>query len=109
VEGLNAVPKPKHKKQKRAVNNPKPTAEDICRYCGTPYASTHEVYEGSGRRQISIKYGMQVKLCIICHKDIQEHPLQGRDLELKQEFQRKFEAEGNSRELFRKLFSVSYL
>jgi hypothetical protein len=106
---INPVPKPKLHKQKRAVNNPIPTAQDYCRYCGTSYASTHEVYEGSGRRQISIRYGMQVKLCIPCHKDVQEHPLEGRDLELKQEFQRKFEAEGHSREEFRKLFISSYL
>jgi hypothetical protein len=109
MEGINPVPKPKKGKHKRAKNNPMPTAEDYCYYCGAPYASTHEVYEGSGRRQVSIKYKMQVKLCIICHKDVQEHPLQGRDLELKQEFQRKFEAEGHSRELFRKLFITSYL
>jgi hypothetical protein len=106
---INPVPKPKLRKQKRAVNNLKPTAEDYCYYCGAPYASTHEVYEGSGRRQISIRYGMQVRLCIFCHKDVQEHPLQGRDLELKQEFQRKFEAEGNGRDEFIKLFSCNYL
>jgi hypothetical protein len=109
MDRLNPIPKPKHKKQKRVVNNSRPTAEDYCTVCGKPYASTHEVYEGTGRRQISIRYKMQVKLCMKCHEDIQTHPLQGRDLELKQEFQRKFEAEGNSRELFRRLFSVSYL
>jgi hypothetical protein len=109
MDSFNPVPKPNYKKKGRAKRNPLPTAEDYCRYCKTPYASTHEVYEGTGRRQISIRYKMQVKLCMKCHEDIQTHPLQGRDLELKQEFQRKFEAEGNSRELFRKLFSVSYL
>jgi len=103
------APKPKPRKQSRARNNPKPTIDDICRYDGTPYAQTHEVYEGNGRRQISIKYHMQVKVCDECHKDIQLHPLQGKDLELKQEFQRKFEAEGHSRDEFRKLFIFSYL
>lgn len=101
------IPKPKLKKHK-AKNNPKPTIDDICRYCGTPYASTHEIYEGTGRRQQSIKYGMQVKLCMKCHKDIQEHPLKCRDIELKQEYQRKFEEEF-SRELFVKVFGKSYL
>jgi hypothetical protein len=101
-------PKPKHKKQRRAVNNPLPTIDDICRYDGRPYAQTHEVYEGNGRRQLSIKYKMQVKVCDECHRDIQLHPLQWRDLELKQEFQRKFEQE-HSREEFRKLFGKSYL
>lgn len=102
------VPKPPKKKKKKPLNNPKPTVEDRCRYCCTPYASTHEVFDGNGRRQLSIKYGMQVKLCIPCHKDIQEHPLQGRDLELKKEFQGKFE-ETHSRDEFIRVFGKSYL
>jgi hypothetical protein len=88
--------------------NPVPTSNDYCIYCGTPYASTHEVFEGNGRRQWSIRYGLQVKLCIHCHKDVQEHPQQGRDLELKQKYQGKFEEE-YSRELFIKTFTKSYL
>jgi hypothetical protein len=106
---INPIPKPKHRKQQKAKNNPMPTAEDICRWHQTPYAQTHEVYEGNGRRQLSIKYGMQVKVCNECHRDIQLHPLHGRDLELKQEFQRKFEAEGNSREGFIRIFGKNYL
>jgi hypothetical protein len=101
------IPKPKHKR-KRALNNPKPTFDDICRYCGARYAQTHEVYEGNGRRQLSIRYGMQVKVCDRCHKDIMSHPLTGRDLELKKEFQAKFELTG-TREEFRRLFGKSYL
>lgn len=101
-------PKPAKGKKKKPLNNPKPTAEDICRYCGSPYATTHEVFEGIGRRQLSIKYKMQVKVCMRCHADIQLHPLQGRDLELKLEFQRKFEEE-YSREFFIKTFTKSNL
>lgn len=102
-------PKPKHKRRApRARNNPKPTANDICIYCGKPYAQTHEVYEGNGRRQLSIRYGMQVKVCDMCHKDIMLHPLTGRDLALKKEFQAKFERTG-SRDEFRRLFGKSYL
>ena len=104
---VQPIPKPKTKK-KRARKNPRPTADDICRYCGRPYAQTHEVFEGNGRRQISIKYGMQVKLCYLCHRDIQTHPLQGRDLALKKEFQAKFE-ETYSREEFIKNFGRNYL
>jgi hypothetical protein len=51
---------------------------------------------------------MQVKVCDECHRDIQLHPLQGRDLELKQEFQRKFEQE-HSREEFIRIFGKNYL
>lgn len=100
---------PKHKlKKHRAKNNPKPTIDDICRYCLQPYAQTHEVFEGTGRRQLSIKYKMQVKLCNGCHEDIQTHPLQGRDLELKKEFQAIFEKE-HGHEFYMKCFMVDYI
>lgn len=85
---IAAFPKQKKKKHK-ILKNPKPTAEDRCIYCGTVYASLHEVFEGKNR-QNSIKYHLQVRLCITCHKDVQEHPLCGRDLELKKEHQQKF-------------------
>ena len=107
----NAVlgfPKPQHKRRKRAKNNPKPTAEDFCIYCGTPYAQTHEVFEGNGRRQLSIIHKLQVKVCNDCHRDIQTHPLTGRDLELKKEYQAEFE-KTHSREEFRRLFGSSRL
>lgn len=100
--------KPKKGRISKAKNNPKPTAEDICRYCKTGYASLHEVYYGTGRRQLSIKYGMQARLCMYCHTEVHKYPLQGKDLELKQEFQRKFEETG-SREEFIRLFSRNYL
>jgi 5-methylcytosine-specific restriction endonuclease McrA len=104
-----AFSKPRRKRRvTKAKRNKVPTINDTCLYCGTPYASTHEVFEGTGRRQLSIKYELQVKLCMKCHKDIQEHPLQGRDLELKKEFQTNFE-ETHSREDFVKLFGRNYL
>jgi hypothetical protein len=100
-------PKPK-KHKKRAKNNPRPTENDLCKYHNTPFAQTHEVFEGTGQRQLSIKYGMQVKLCNECHRDIQTHPLQGRDLALKQEFQNRFEQE-HTRQDFIRLFGRNYL
>lgn len=105
---MPAVPKPKYKKHRKAVNNPVPTINDTCRYHGTPYAQTHECFYGRGKRQLSIRYGMQVKLCNICHREVHDNPNSGKDLELKQEFQRKFEQE-YSRELFMKVFSKNYL
>ena len=106
---LQAYPKPKYKRRvTKAKNNPKPTIDDICRYCKTPYASTHEVFEGTGRRQLSIQHGMQVKLCNGCHADIQQHPLQGEDLKLKKEFQAKFEQE-YGHEFYMKCFVVDYI
>ena len=87
---VQQYPKPSHERRKRAKNNPMPTAEDFCIYCGTPYAQTHEVFEGTGRRQLSIIHKLQVKVCNDCHRDIQTHPLSGRDLALKKEYQQKF-------------------
>ena len=105
---VNTFFKEPKKKKHRAKNNPKPTADSICRYCKNNYATTHEVYEGTGRRQLSIKYCMKVKLSMKCHQEVQQHPLQGKDLELKQEFQLKFE-KTHTREEFRKLFTTNYL
>lgn len=104
---VQQYPKPK-KRRKRAKNNPKPTAEDACRYCSAIYASTHEVFEGTGRRQLSIKHKMQVKVCDKCHKDIMSHPLAGRDLALKKEYQAKFEQEHGHDE-FMRIFGRNYL
>lgn len=106
-EYIPKFPKPKSKK-KRPLNNPVPTINDRCRYCGTPYAQTHEVFGGSGRRQISIKYKMQVKLCYMCHLEVTLNPKGKKATELKIEFQKKFE-ETHSREEFIRLFGKSYL
>jgi hypothetical protein len=104
-------PKPKHHKQQKAKNNPKPTAEDICTYpgCGRGYAHLHEIFYGTGKRQLSIKYKMQTRLCYEHHEG-PDGPHQSRefDLQLKREAQAKFEQE-HSREEFRKLFGKSYL
>jgi hypothetical protein len=83
------------KKNKRAKNNPKPTDQDLCRECSKPYAHTHEAFFGRGQRQLSIKYGMQVKLCYYHHNDPSSkeavHNNPAFDLSLKQEYQQKFE------------------
>jgi len=107
MQTCTPFPKPQYKKHK-ALRNPVPTADSICRYCGRTYASLHEIYAGTGRRQLCIKYKLQVPLCIYCHKDIQEHPMSGRDLELKKEFQAKFEQE-YGHEKFIELFRKNYL
>jgi len=58
---------------RKAKNNPKPTIDDRCIICGEPYAQTHEIFQGKNR-QISIRYGFQVKLCnehhLKVHSDI---------------------------------------
>lgn len=108
---MNTVmfPKPKHKRRvPKAKNNPVPNVNDVCRYTGEPYASTHEVFFGTGQRQLSIRYGMQVKVCDRIHKQIHANPLTGLDIELKQEFQQKFEEE-HGHDVYMATFGRNYL
>lgn len=100
--------KPKYKKQKRAKNNPVPTINDLCRYTQTPYAQLHEVFFGTGERQLSIKYKMQVRLSNDLHRELHANPLRGLDIELKKEFQEKFESE-YGHEKFMKTFMADYI
>lgn len=103
-------PKPDKKKQKRAKNNPKPTIEDKCYVCNAPYAATHEVFYGRGKRQLSIKYKMQAKLCYEHHEHTRTgiHFDKRFDFKVKQIYQRKFEKE-YSREKFIEVFGRNYL
>lgn len=40
---------------------------DKCVICGKKRANLHEVYYGTGKRQLSIKYGCVIPLCYQCH------------------------------------------
>ena len=106
---INPVPKPKHKR-KKAKNNPRPTAEDYCVVCGKPYAALHEIFGGKNR-QLSIKYGLQIRLCGEHHNrpgGMNPHHNKAINDRLKREGQRKFE-ETHSREDFLRLFGRNYL
>jgi len=107
---VQPLPKPKFKRRvSKAKNNPKPTIDSICRACGAPYAERHEVFFGTGERQKSIQYGLQVDLCGLHHRgDDGPHINREVDLRYKREFQEKFELE-HSRELFMKEFGRNYL
>ena len=101
-------PKPKKKKQKRALRNPIPTIHDRCRICGRPYASLHEVFGGKNR-QLSIKYGLQVRLCIEeHHPEVTDKPKGELSTSLKREYQTKFEKD-HTHDEFIKLFGQNYL
>lgn len=102
-------PKSKQKKQKKAKNNPKPTVKDRCYYCGTPFAHLHEVFFGNGKRQLSIEYGMQRRLCYWCHEGpdgVHNNPRF--NFQLKQEFQEIFELQ-HGHEKFMEVFGRNYL
>jgi hypothetical protein len=107
MEYVQPIPKQKIKKHK-AKNNPVPTENDLCYYHKTPYARNHEIYYGN-RRQLSIKHGMQRRLCFWCHEGpegVHNNPLF--NFNLKQEFQGIFEV-NHSKGEFIKLFGKDYL
>ncbi len=107
-EYIPKFPKPKFRKQKRALRNPVPTINDRCRICGRPYASLHEVFGGKNR-QLSIIYDLQVRLCTeVHHLDVTINPKGELATSLRQEFQTKFE-QNHSRDEFIRLFGKSYL
>lgn len=104
------IPKPKHRRP-RLKNNPVPTVNDICEYpgCGQAYAHSHEIFFGSGKRQLSIKYGLQKRLCYAHHEGPDgPHHNRAYDLQLKREAQSNFEIT-HSRAEFIALFGKSYL
>jgi hypothetical protein len=104
-EYCNPIWKPPKKKKHRAKKNPVPTDQSLCRYHSTAYASTHEVFGGINR-QNSIKYNMQVKLCLECHT--RAHRDKQFALQLKREYQQIFESI-YSREKFVEVFGRNYL
>ena len=55
-------PKPVDRKKKKKVNGYKEKSKRFCHYTGRPYAERHELFGGTGNRQISINEGLQVDL-----------------------------------------------
>jgi len=106
---VNTYPKPKIKKH-RAKNNPKPIFENKCAVCGLPYACTHEVFGGTGKRQLSIKYKMQIHLCYRHHLDHKagiHYNLIFRN-KIQREYQKKFNKMYPDLD-FEKIFGKNYL
>ena len=91
----------------------------LCRYfyghSNTVGLHTHHIFEGgtSGRRQMSEKYGLTVKLCPMHHNassvSVHARPNAGNDLLLKQIAQRYYEENIGTREDFIRDFIKSYL
>jgi hypothetical protein len=92
------------------IKNPKPTSDDYCIICGTPYAALHEIYFGKNS-QISKEYGFQVRLCINHHTGMNGvHGKWGHRLDgmLKEAAQRKFE-ETHTRDEFMNIIGRNYI
>ena len=78
-----------------------------CSKCGSKYQVTkHEIFEGSGRRTNSMKYGFVLPLCLKCHQELQDDI--DFNLSWKKKSQRYFEDNYGTRNEFRKLFGRSY-
>lgn len=86
-------------------------SEKECFVCGTEYnLHEHHIFEGTGRRKQSEKYGMKVWLCGRHHNLSNEgvHFNKELDLQIKRIAQRKFE-ETHSREDFIKCFGRNFI
>lgn len=91
----------------------------LCRklegWSNTERLDTHHIFEGgtSGRRAMSEKYGLTVKLCKRHHNmsniSVHANPNKGNDLLLKQVGQRYYEEHIGTRDDFRRDFIKSYL
>ena len=88
-----------------------------CYICNRDYGGsnpndvhTHEIFYGTGYRQLSKQYGMMLELCEKHHNlsDYGVHFDRKMDFELKQMAQREFEKE-YLRNDFIKIFGMSYL
>lgn len=85
---------------------------DKCYFCGKPKEHIHEVFYGTANRKVSIQNGFCVGLCNAHHNmsndSVHAKPNQGKDLELKQVYQKEFE-KTHSRDDFIKLIGRNYL
>lgn len=79
-----------------------------CHVCGVLAADTlHEPIHGNGRRKLSIKYGLQIPICNVCHDIMHREP--EKNERYKVEMQEKFENEIGTRQEFMTIFGRNYL
>ena len=86
--------------------------EKFCLICGTPLnVHKHHIFEGTGRRKLSEKYGCWCYLCARHHNMSNEgvHFKKELDLKLKQQCQKAWEYQIGTREQFIMLFGRNYL
>lgn len=88
------------------------TKKGNCFQCGNSCSTEkHHIFEGSGRRHLSEKYGLWVYLCHNCHNEPPEgvHFNKKKDLALKAQAQlRAMYVYGWNEDDFRKIFRKSY-
>lgn len=78
---------------------------DTCYICGGIATDSHEPLMGNKYRKLSIKYGLQLRLCRPCHRLLHDKPELNKKYQ--KEMQCKFESE-HGRDEWMKVFGRSY-
>lgn len=106
-----AFPKPGGKKPTKKCNGYKDKPNRRCYYTGALGADRHEVFYGSGKRQISIDNGFQVDVHPIIHAALQQNSTEWAIKEnrkwkehYQKEYEKKLRKTGLSREAARKMW-----
>lgn len=87
---------------------------DHCIECGLPGINKHEIFYGSGKRKLSIKYGLVIPLCTCKHHDqVNKHGIHF-DTELRDKWHKKGQAMfmkhyGKTADEFKEIFGRKYL
>lgn len=81
---------------------------EVCYLCGGFAVHTHHLFEGNGRRKISDRLKLTVRLCAECHRKLHDTSCPQMDY-LHRVGQRTYEQKIGTREQFRKDFIRSYL
>lgn len=84
-----------------------------CFICGATATEKHHAFEGTGKRQLSEKYGLVYDLCAGCHRtdkdSVHAHPAGWKAQSIKRDAQTRFETEYGTREDFLRIFGRNYL
>lgn len=80
-----------------------------CIECGAPATDTHHLVYGSGRRELSDRYGLTVRLCHRCHMLL--HSSAGAEMarRYRQLGETMFLLQGHTVEEFVEIFGKNYL
>lgn len=86
------------------------TTDGVCFLCGK-YCETarHEVYEGTGSRSLSKRYGLWVNLCPECHTRVHAEPEWERAVQLKEDARTAFLEEGHTSDEFIRIFEKGFV
>ena len=79
----------------------------LCHFVGD--TARHEVYYGTGTRELSKRYGLWVDLCPRCHDEVHAEPEGEKAKKLRTDAEQAFIAEGHSQAEFTRIFITGYI